>query len=140
MTGKGYVKGLKYLIDDAITYYRISKVKSYTGVMHRINMGCEIYPREKDFWQWEADKTVTVIDKYVYEMTIYDAEEARLTAESVRERLESIDISCDPYRWYESRFAKADSTEDNVPKNKEPEWNAEDYAVGMDHLTLLGEV
>ena len=138
MTAKGYVKGLKYLIDDAITYYRISKVKSYAGVMHRINMGCEIYPREKDFWQWEADKTISVIDKYVYEMTIYDANEARLTADSVRERLQSIDISCDPYRWYESRLNKDDSKNDGKPKNKEPEWNAEDYVVGMDHLTVLG--
>ena len=134
MTTQGYVKGLKYLIDDAIRYYRISKMKSYTGVMHRINMGCEIYPREKDFWEFEADKTITVIDKYIYEMTVYNAEEARLTAAEVRDRLEDIDYSCDPYRWYENRRLHPPQEE---PKNKEPEWNPEDYAVGIESWSQL---
>ena len=138
MTNQGYVKGLKYLIEDAITYYRISKMKSYTGVMHRINMGCDIYPREKNFWEWEADKTITVIDKFIYEMTVYDAEEARITSVQVKDKLESIDHNCNPYKWYESKKSATEPSNENEneKKEKEPEWNAEDYAIGLDYLSL----
>ena len=135
MTSQGYVKGLKYLIDEAVRYYYISKAKGYTGVMHRINMGCEIYPREKSFWDWEADKTVSVIDKYIYEMALYDADEAQNTTVEVREKLEDIDNSCDPYKWYEENFgymAQA-KQEKQQAKEKEQEWNVEDYAIGIEY-------
>ena len=144
MTSQGYVKGLKYLIDDSVQYYRICKQKSYTGIMYRINMGCEIFPREKNFWDWQADKTVTVIDRYIYEMTLYDADEARIKAAQVRKTLDDIDYQCDGYRWYEERFSGADGTDGgngvDLDKRKrkkkelESEWNAEDYAIGVEYL------
>ena len=131
MTSEGYVKCLKYLIDSSIQYYRACKAKSYTGTMHRINMGCDIYPREKNFWDWEADKTTTIIDKYVYEMALYNAEEAANMAIEVRQRLADIDYSCDPYRWYESKFAQANKEEEQV---KEDEWDVEEYTIGIEYV------
>ena len=131
MTNKGYVKCLKYFIDNAIQYYRACKQKSYTGIMYRINMGCDIYPREKNFWDWEADKTITVIDKYVYEMTLYDAEEAADMAVEARQRLADIDYNCDPYRWYESKYAQAAQEEEQT---KEDGWNAEEYVIGLEDV------
>jgi len=128
MFEEGYVECLKYLIGESVQYYRISKQKSYTGVMHRINMGCSIYPREKNFWDIEADKTRTAIDRYIYDMNVYDAREARRTTNNVKDTLADIDVQCDPYRWYEARNAVVEEVV------KEPEWNAEDFAIGVEYL------
>ena len=124
------VESLKYLISESVQYYRFSKQKSYTGVMHRINMGCDIYPREKNFWDWEADKTTTVIDRYIYEMNLYDALEARDIAEHVKKTLEDIEYQCDPYRWYEEKNAPVEE----VKKDEEPAWDPADYAIGVEYL------
>lgn len=122
------IECLKYRIREAVQYYRISKQKSYTNVMHRINMGCDIYPREKNFWDFEADKTTTVIDRYIYEMNLYDALEARALSDRVKRTLDDIEHSCDPYRWYEDK-------KNRKPEIiKEPEWRAEDFAIGVEYL------
>ena len=142
MTSEGYVECLKYLIGESVQYYRYSKQKSYTGIMHRINMGCDIFPREKNFWDLEADKTVTIIDNYIYEMTVLNAHEARIMSELSREMLADIDYQCDAYRWYWERNPESDPNFDpqlELSKNSEnstkkadedAEWNPEDYVIG----------
>ena len=130
MSINGYVNCLKYLINEAIQYYRISKQKSYNGIMHRINMECDIYPREKNFWDFEADKTITLIDKHIYEMTLYNAEEANTTSAQVRKILADIDHRCDPYRWYEEK----NNPNPPPPPEQDPSWNEEDYAIGVEYL------
>jgi|GEM_PF-3167905 len=130
MSSQGHVKCLKYLIDETIQYYRFSKQKSYTGVMHRINMGCEIYPREKNFWDWEADKTTTVIDQYIYEMTLYDAAEAQEMSSLVGEILRDINFNCDPYKWYEERYSVPAAEEEEKKEEEDTGWKAEDFVIG----------
>jgi len=142
MPSQAYVEGLKYRIDDAINYYRVCKQKSYSGMMLRINMGCDIYPRHKNFWDFEADKTTTVIDKYIYEIAVYDGNEARIAAVQSKEKLENIAYQCDAYRWYEERRSGVGNKTNNEkqPDTKqveEDEWNAEKFAIGIDYLSSL---
>ena len=131
MSSQGYVDCLKYSIGEAVQYYRFSKQKSYTGLMHRINMGCEIYPRERNFWDWEAFKTITVIDKYIFEMALYDAIEARSLEARVKQILADIDLQCDAYKWYENKCSIMDSEQE---EEKEYVWKAEDFAIGVESL------
>ena len=143
MTIKGYVEGLKYLIGETIQYYCVCKQKSYNGTILRINMGCNIYPREKNFWDYEAAKTITSIDKYIYEMAVYDGIEARAMEAEVKKRLEDIDYQCDAYRWNEERLSKMKRNEEkesgisDINQAEEPEWNVEEYAVGIEYLSFL---
>ncbi|MCL1988960.1 MAG: hypothetical protein FWG64_13470 [Firmicutes bacterium] len=129
MSEEGYVNSLKYIIGEEIQYYRIAKQKSYTGIMHRINMGCEIYPRENNFWDIEALKTITVIEKYIHEMALYSTLESRNMATYVKKTLEDIDYTCDAYRWYENKLANQ-----NQEQKEESAWNAEDYAIGVEYV------
>jgi len=131
MSEQGYVNSLKYRIGEEVQYYRISKQKSYTGIMHRINMGCEIYPRENNFWDLEAYKTITVIDRYIHDMALYNTLESRAMATYVKEMLEDIDYSCDAYRWYENKCA---SQNEQNGKKQDEEWHAEDYAIGVEYV------
>jgi len=143
MASQSYVKGLKYLIGDAIQYYRICKQKSYNGTMLRINMGCDIYPRQKNFWDFEADKTKTIIDKHIYEMAVYNGSEAREVEIQVKKKLEDIEDQCDPYRWYEekrssnNRSKEKHSASDEKSIVEEAEWNVEEFAIGLEYLSSL---
>ena len=140
MTTKGYVEGLKYLIGETIHYYFICKQKSYSGTMLRINMGCDIYPRQKNFWDFEADKTTTSIDKYIYEMAVYDSVEARAMAAEAKKKLEEINYQCDAYRWNEERLSRNKKKDSDISDSNQvegSEWNVEEYVVGIEYLSSL---
>ena len=142
MTTKGYVEGLKYLIGETIHYYFICKQKSYSGTMHRINMGCNIYPRQKNFWDYEADKTTTSIDKYIYEMAVYDSLEASAMAAEAKKKLEEINYQCDAYRWNEERLSKRRNKDKNpgtsdTNQAESSGWNVEEYVVGIEYISSL---
>jgi len=107
-------------------------------------MGCDIYPRQKNFWDFEADKTTTAIDRYIYEIAVYDGLAAREVEAEARKRLGDIDYQCDSYRWEEEKRTGKRQNEDgkkrsDISETQETEWNVEDYAVGIEYLASLRE-
>ena len=126
-SSQGYVGCLNYLINEAIHYYRVCRQKSYNWIMIRINMGCDIYPREKSFWDLEAEKTITVIDKYIYDMKFHDMIEAKDVNDWVKEQLADIDSKCDAYKWYKEKKEEPEPVE-------ETEWDAGDFVIRAEDM------